>query len=243
MEKRMINSYVALDLETSGLNPKLDKILEIGAVRVRDGVVTATYETFVNPGIEVPKRITELTGITQEMAETGKDPEEALKELLEFCGDDILLGHNIQFDYGFIKKLAVNCRETFEKEGIDTLRIARAFLPELESRRLEYLTGYFQIEHKDKHRAYCDAMAAGELYQKLAELYYDKNPKAFECQKLLCEVKREGPVTPAQRSYLTALTEYHGIALKKEISKLTKNEASRLIDQIILENGRLGSKG
>lgn len=239
----MRNSYVALDLETSGLNPKFDKILEIGAVKVQDGVVTDTYETFVNSGIEVPQRITELTGITQEMADSGIEPQTALKELLEFCGEETILGHNIGFDYGFIKKLAVNFEEVFDKCVIDTLKIARAVLPDLESRRLEYLTEYFQIEHKDKHRAYCDAMAAGKLYEKLAELYYEKNPKLFESQRISCEVKKESPITPAQSSYLTALTKYHGIDLKVEIGKMTKNEASRLIDRIILENGKLGSRG
>ena len=104
----MTDSYIALDLETTGLSPAEDRILEIGAIRVEGGRILERYETLLNPGIRISPRIQELTGITDEMAAGWKDTRTAVGELAEFCGDLPLLGHNILFDYSFVKKNAVN---------------------------------------------------------------------------------------------------------------------------------------
>jgi len=93
-----IQDFVVLDLETTGLSVKEDQILEIGAVKVQGGEVTASYETFVNPGRKVPERITELTGIRDEMIANAPDVETAVRGFLDFCGGLPLLGHNILFD-------------------------------------------------------------------------------------------------------------------------------------------------
>ena len=95
----MIDSYIALDLETTGLSPSEDRILEIGAVKVKNGSICEWYETLVNPGMAISPRIRELTGIDDEMAATGKDTGTAVAELVDFCGELPLLGHNILFDY------------------------------------------------------------------------------------------------------------------------------------------------
>ena len=130
----MTDSYIALDLETTGLSPAEDRILEIGAVKVIDGEIRETYGTLLNPGLRISPRIRELTGLTDEMAAGGKDTRTAVAELVEFCGDLPLLGHNILFDYSFVKKNAVNFGLEFEKAGIDTLKIARKLLPDMELR-------------------------------------------------------------------------------------------------------------
>ena len=134
----MTDDYIALDLETTGLNPKLDKIIEIGAVRVRKGRTEDTFHSLVNPGRAVEERVSELTGIDDGMLAGAPDMGQLLKPLLAFIGGDILIGHRILFDYSFLKKEAVNQGVSFEKEGIDTLKLARKFLPDLESRRLAY---------------------------------------------------------------------------------------------------------
>ena len=149
----MKDTYIALDLETTGLNPASDRILEIGAVKVADGKIQEVYETLVNPGMKIGARIRELTGITDEMAAGGKDTRTAVEELVEFCRDYPLLGHNILFDYSFVKRNAVNFDLQFEKEGIDTLRIARALFPEMEHRSLEALCSYYRIRQEHAHRA------------------------------------------------------------------------------------------
>ena len=143
-EEERMKDFVVLDLETTGLTPKTDRILEIGAIKVVDGAVKERYSTFINPQMEIPPRITGLTGITQDMVKNAPLREEAVRKLVEFCRDLPLLGHNILFDYSFVKHDAVNLGLEFEKEALDTLTVARLALPELESRSLEYLCGYFR---------------------------------------------------------------------------------------------------
>ncbi|WP_099469613.1 3'-5' exonuclease [Konateibacter massiliensis] len=235
----MINSYIALDLETTGLNPKFARIIEIGAARIQDGKIVETYGKIVNAKTDLPQNIISLTGITQEMMEAGEALETVLAEFMDFCGDDILLGHNIPFDYSFMKKAAVNHAYPFERKGIDTLKLARRFLPELEKRSLESLCEYYQIEQTNKHRAYYDAIAASEVYQILLKQFYSGNEGAFEPFQLNYEVKRESPITARQKIYLNDLIKYHKISLTVQLDSLTKNEASRIIDGIILQHGRI----
>lgn len=235
----MTDSFVALDLETTGLNPKTDRILEIGALRIVNGCVEGQIKQLVDPQMEIPKRVTQLTGITGEMTQGQPQGAEAVKALVDFCGDLPLLGHNIIFDYSFVKHQAVNNGLDFEKQGIDTLRIARALLPDGESKSLTALCGRYAIERAAEHRAFDDAQATWELYRILWEESGDGNEVLFEPKPLIYRVKRQGPMTEAQKSYLKALVLRHGITLKVNPESLTKNEASRLIDKIISEYGRI----
>ena len=132
----MWNTYVALDLETTGLSPMRDQILEIGAARVENGEITGTYETFVDSGVEIPERITDLTGITAEMTAGSPQLREAVEGFLEFSGDAVLLGHNLPFDYGFMKRNVVKLGGEYERHGLDTLAIAKSVLSDLPGRAL-----------------------------------------------------------------------------------------------------------
>ena len=129
MADEMINSYVALDLETTGIGARHEKITEIGMVKVIDGEATDTYHTMVNPHREIPKRIVELTGITDDMVKDAPGIEEILDEVLAFTEDLPLLGHQIIFDYGFLVQAAVNQKRKFEKYGVDTLKLCRYLMP------------------------------------------------------------------------------------------------------------------
>lgn len=235
----MQRDYVALDLETTGLRPSEDRILEIGAIKVRNGEVCGEYATLVDPGMPISPRIQELTGINDTMAATGKDTGTAVKELVEFCEDLPLLGHNILFDYSFIKRNAVNLGLPFEKQGIDTLKIARALLPDLEHKNLSYLCTYYQITQEHAHRATDDAVASMELYRRLAVEFPNSPEELFSPKDLIFRVKKQGPITAAQKGYLNDLIKYHKISLSVRIETLTKNEASRIIDKIISEHGRI----
>ena len=113
----MITSYVSIDLETTGLNPKTDKIIEIGAVKVIDGKAVDTFRTYVNPGRVLEERIVELTGICQEQVDEAPPIGDVLPALAEFLEDLPLLGHRILFDYSFLKKAAANQKLPFEKKG------------------------------------------------------------------------------------------------------------------------------
>lgn len=235
----MIDTYIALDLETTGLSPSTERILEIGAVKVIDGQIVKTYETLVNPGRKIEKRIEDLTGITDEMAAGGIDTKRAIMGLLEFCEDLPLLGHNILFDYSFVKQNAINLDLPFEKEGIDTLKIARVLFPEMEHRSLQALCSYYGICPKKAHRAVSDALSAMKLYGRMKAQFPDSPEELFAPKTLVYRAKKQGPITPAQKGYLNDLIKYHKITLEKSVDSLTKSEASRLIDQIILEYGRI----
>lgn len=167
--------------KTTGLAPKQDKIIEIGAVRVRDGQIVGSFTSFVNPGRILPAHITELTGILQEQVDEAETMESVLPAFLEFAGDLPLVGHRILFDYGFLKRAAVNMRLDFERSGVDTLKLSRQFLSELPSRRLSALCEHFEIPIQ-AHRALEDARATHILYEKLLELYGTgpDRGKAFE---------------------------------------------------------------
>lgn len=235
MEK--INSYVCLDLETTGLDPKKNKIIEVGAVKVVNGSMTEQMETFVNPGVKLDERIIKLTGIEDEQLEGAPEITEVLPALLDFIGEDILLGHSVLFDYSFVKRAAVNQKLTFEKKGIDTLKIARKFLPELESRNLGFLCRHFEIEHCE-HRALADAKATVMLYDKLTELFYEGNEKDFVPVPLLYQAKRETPITIPQKEQLYKLIDKHKLIVEYDVEKLTRSEASRIIFQLLAEYGR-----
>ena len=138
----MYDTYVSIDLETTGLNPKRDRIIEIGAIRVEQGEITGEFSTFVNPGRKLEERITELTGIRDEDLAEAPELDEIFPKLLEFMGDLPLLGHSILFDYSFLKKAAVDRKLIFERSAVDTLKIARKYLPDLPHRNLEQIPPY-----------------------------------------------------------------------------------------------------
>lgn len=239
-------NYLALDIETTGLNPKYDKIIEIGAVRVRNGKVEDTFSSFVNPAKSLPPRIVELTGIQDTDVSKAPYIDEVLDTFLAFAGNDVLLGHNLIFDYSFVKKAAVNGKKSYERTGIDTLKIAKCFLNDLESRSLGFLCEHFHIA-LDAHRALNDAMAAHTLYQVLAQEYGNIEIKPFLPRQLVYNAKKESPITPKQLALLLKLTvQYHlqheGYILLPiinivdeavDLEKLSKNEASRLIDKLL----------
>lgn len=231
----MINDFTALDVETTGLNPKTDKLIEIGAVKIRDGRITERFHSYVYPGRRLEEKITDLTGITDEMLKDAPQIEEVLPKLFDFVGEDVLLGHRILFDYSFIKKAAVNCKMTFEKKGIDTLKIARRYLPQLESKKLTFLCEYFRIPI-EAHRAESDAEAAARLYFQLAEQFGGE--EGFAPMPLVYKVKKESPITKQQKERLYKLIEMHKIVVDYDIDKLTRNEASRITDKILATYGR-----
>lgn len=235
----MIYDYVALDVETTGLSPSKDRLLEIGAAQIRNGEVCRTYGTLINIKMPVPQKIQELTGITDFMARSGKEIGVAIHELTEFCGDLPILGHNVQFDFGFVKQAAADHGFGFEKEALDTLKIARKVLPELPSRSLQALCGYYQIDAGSAHRALDDALSAHQLLWKLWESFGERQPEAFVLDRMTYEPKKTSPITKSQKGYLKDLLKYHKIELGHCIEDMTKSEASRTIDQIISQYGRI----
>lgn len=230
----IVTSYVCVDVETTGLNPKTEKLIEIGAVKVKNGVITDRFQSFVCPGRSLEQRIVELTHITDEMLLDAPKPSEVMPEFLAFCEELPLMGHNLSFDYAFLKKAMVNEKLSFEKSGIDTLRIARKYLMELESRSLGYLCSYFDITHT-AHRALGDAEATSILYGKLCALFGEKaqkeDCKAFLPSVLNYNVKREKPITIAQKEQITRYCNALGISLDRDLEQMSRSEASRFVEK------------
>ncbi len=232
----MESDYIALDIETTGLDPKTDKIIEIGAARVRAGQVGETFCTLVNPARRLEERITELTGITDDMLADAPYIDTVIGRFLDFVSEDMILGHSVRFDYAFLKRAAVNGKLVFEKQGIDTLKLARSCLRELPSRRLGALCEYYQIAH-NAHRALGDALAAHELYRRMCGQF--EEAAAAKPFRLEYKVKKEGPITPAQKERLLRMLAYYQVSPDCEIDRMTKNEASRMMDKLILRYGRM----
>lgn len=235
----MINSYVAIDLETTGLNSKTDKIIEIGAVKVLDGMVTEEISFLIQPGRLLEEKTVSLTGIDSAMLENAPFIGDVIGTIVDFCRDFPLLGHHIIFDYSFLKQAAVNQGLVFEKSGIDTLPLCRKFMPEDERKTLCSACGYFQVKNREAHRALSDAYAAHELFAALASHFGETFPEAFVQKTLIYKAKKEQMATKRQKEGLHELIKYHKIDVTVQTDQLSRNEISRMTDKIILKYGRI----
>lgn len=236
----MINEYVVLDLEMTGLSAKTDQIIEIGAIKIKDNRMVDSYACIVNSHCSVPERIVELTGITDEMVRAGVDRDEAILKLLDFIQGYVLVGQNLNFDYGFLKQWAVNHKRPLEAKACDTLKIARAMLPVEQSKKLSSLCEYFGIERQREHRALDDAVETWKVFcalQQLAEGREDTE-KLFAPHPLTYRAKKQTPATAHQLQRLKEYREKHQIDDVIEWENLTRSEASRIMDKYILRYGR-----
>ncbi len=229
----MQKSYIAFDIETTGLNPQENEILEIGALKVRNGRVAERFIEFICPESEIPASITALTGIREDMVSGARNVREVLADFADFCGEDILIGHNVQFDFSFVWNWAQKQGLSFEHEGIDTLKIARAVHPSLPSKKLEALCDYYQIQNNSAHRAYHDALATAKLYQTLAHYFEEKSPSVFHPEPLMCRTAPRFPATAKQVSFIKQLIKRKGLKTSMDLESLTRDEASRTIERIL----------
>ena len=236
----MINEYIVLDLEMTGLSAKNDQIIEIGAVKIKNNQIVEKMECLVNPKCKIPTRVVELTGITDEMVQSGMEKDEAIAKLLDFIEGQILVGQNINFDYSFLKQWAVNHKRPLEVKACDTLKLARVLLPAEQPKKLEDLCGYFGIERAREHRALDDAIETWQVFEHLKILGESlSNPETyFEPKELTYRAKKQSPATPRQIQRLKEYREIHQIKDEINWENLTKSEASRIMDKYILVYGR-----
>ena len=163
--------YVVFDIETTGLDTLNDRIIELGAIRVRDNEVVGEFNSLINPGIPIPYIVTTINGITDEMVEDEDYPGVVLSRFNQFIeGVDFLIGHNaIRFDYPFLKsEFERNYIKSDNYHVKDTVRIARIKLRrQLRNYSLKSLSEYYGIVNREAHRALSDVYATYELYKKL----------------------------------------------------------------------------
>ena len=235
-----LDTYIALDIEATGISPNKSRIIEIGAIKIKDGMEVETFHSLINPCVPLNEDIEQLTGITTDMVRNAPKARQVLKEFLEFCGDYYWLGHSVNSDFGYIKaELMKNemVPRNFVKYGYDTLAISRMVLPQLEKKSLRSMCEYYGINNENEHRALGDVRATIELFNNLKKEFYFNKKESFKLYPLAFKIKKLQKITNWQKNYLNDLVKYHKIVFSGSIEDLTKSEASRLIDKIILTHG------
>lgn len=168
---RFIDDYVLVDIETTGLSPIYDDIIEIGAIKVENNKMVDEYSQLIKIDRILPQKITELTGITDSMLATGKMPKTVLEEFVNFVGNNVIIGHNVNFDLGF---LCNKCKKYLDynlnNDYIDTLYLARKLVPNSINHKLGTLAKLFNISYEGAHRGLKDVEITYEVYNKLREI-------------------------------------------------------------------------
>lgn len=162
--------YTVIDIETTGLDSNYDEILELSAIKYRNNTKISTFSTLIKPVHEIDSFITELTGITNDMVKNAPSIFEGLPEYLDFLENDILIGHNVNFDINFIHDYAFLIHKVFSNDYIDTMRISRKLLPSLPNHKLKTIKKFFSIDSNTSHRGIPDCSATQLCYSHLKQL-------------------------------------------------------------------------
>jgi len=165
-----IPNYTVIDIETTGISPRADSIIEISALRVRDRIVSDVFSALINPGYEIPSFISELTGITNKMLESAPRIESVLPDFISFLGDDIVVGHNVNFDINFLYDNSIELlSKPLSNDFIDTMRLARKIFPNAPHHRLQDISAMLSVNYSGAHRAEQDCRITYQCYLKLID--------------------------------------------------------------------------
>ncbi|MBU1096620.1 MAG: GIY-YIG nuclease family protein [Bacteroidetes bacterium] len=162
--------FAVLDFETTGTAARTSRVIEIGVVKVKNLKIIDTYSTLINPEVEIPYFITQLTGIKTEDVIDAPKFDSVINELINFIGESVIVAHNLAFDYSFLQsEFQIAGCELPNNSTLCTLKLARKLYPELQSKSLGSLVKHFRIRNKDAHRALSDAMATAKILIKMLE--------------------------------------------------------------------------
>ena len=169
------SEFIVFDIETTGLSPHFERITEIGAVRVVNKVIKDSFSTFVNPGKHIPERITELTGISDDMVKDAPDEDKAVRDFIAFCGDNpVLVAHNARFDISHITSVCQRHDIAFDYSWLDTLEFYRRMMPNQRGYDLEDCAKGMELGEFNHHRATDDASILARIFVKLLERFESK---------------------------------------------------------------------
>ncbi len=229
--------FVSVDLETTGLSTEYDDIIEIGAVRYRDGIPVATYTQLVNPGYAIDDFITEITGITNDMLQGQPPIGDVLPGFVDFLADDIVIGHNVNFDINFLYDNCLNCGiKPVSNDFIDTLRVSRRILPDLENHKMDTVAEALQLSGRDLHRATGDAVIAANIYLELTQRPGFKavveSNRSHRSSWYYSQVKAsEIKAVPGEADFDNPLFGMY-VVFTGELEKMTRKEAMQIVANI-----------
>lgn len=169
-----IEDYVVVDLETTGLDPSYDEIIEFAAVRIENGTAVSEFQSLVKPAFPIDGFITELTGITNEMLSTAPSMESMLPRFIEFVGTSVVVAHNANFDVNFLYDACIS-HKPFGNDFIDTMRLSRRLFRQERHHRLGDLTERFGIAGEIEHRALSDVLKTQACYEYMKKYIRDNN--------------------------------------------------------------------
>lgn len=176
------DTFVVFDLETTGFSAEVDRIIEIGAVKIKNGEIVDNFSKFVNPKIPIPFRIEKLTGINDSMVMEAEPIEKILPEFLEFCGDAVMVAHNAGFDTSFIINNAERLGIKYDPTIMDTVLLAQFVIPNLHNYKLDTLCKHLAVSLENHHRAVDDAQATAYIYLKMVKMLEERD--IFDLDKL-----------------------------------------------------------
>ena len=204
------DEFIVFDIETTGLSSQNDRITEIGAVKVKGGEVLDRFNMLVNPEIPIPAKITELTGITDEMVANEPTIDKVLPEFLDFIGDRLLIAHNANFDTSFIRRAAERLKLPFKNPYLDTVAMSRYVNQDQSKHTLDSLAKYFKLGDFNHHRASDDAEMLSLIFYKMIDKLKDEG---IDNIALMSEVM-------STRADPLKLRPYHQIILVKNLTGL-----------------------
>lgn len=176
-EQNIDTEYCILDIETTGLSFRTEKITELGAVIYKNGEILDEFECFVNPEKSIPEEVVNVTNITDDMVKDAKTIEEILPKFLDFIGDRIIVAHNADFDVGFIKYNAERIGVKLENTYIDTLRLAKDLFPDYKKYKLGIIADNLGIKVEVAHRALDDVITLKKVFEVMQNMLKEKGAK------------------------------------------------------------------
>lgn len=182
MGQNFNDTFVVFDLETTGFSAEVDRIIEIGAIKIKNGEIVDNFSKFVNPKIPIPFRIEKLTGINDSMVMEAEPIEKILPEFLEFCGDAVMVAHNAGFDTSFIINNAERLGIKYDPTIMDTVLLAQFVIPNLHNYKLDTLCKHLAVSLENHHRAVDDAQATAYIYLKMVKMLEERD--IFDLDKL-----------------------------------------------------------
>ena len=163
-------TYCVLDLETTGISHFTEKITEVGIIKIKDGKIIDTFETFVNPEKPIPEEVVEITHITDDMVRDAETIDKIIPQIIEFIGDSVLVAHNADFDIGYLKYNFKKYGYELNNTYIDTLRLSKAVFPDLKKYKLGVIADSLNIKVDVAHRALDDVKTLVAVFNKIIDI-------------------------------------------------------------------------